>query len=84
MYIEDDLWERLQLRARLEKTTISELLRVAAREKYGCDDREQRAAAMQAIVGIWKDRDDLGDTEEYIRNLRRGERRKKMLESVLK
>jgi ABC-type multidrug transport system ATPase subunit len=81
MYIEDDLWEILHAKAQLDKTTVSDLLRTAAREKYACD-AEQRATAMMAIVGMWKDRDDLGDTEEYIRNLRRGDRRRKMLASI--
>jgi len=31
---------------------------------------EERRAAMMAIVGLWKDRTDLPDTETYIRNLR--------------
>lgn len=81
MYIEDDLMEALQVQARLEKTTVSDLLRTAAREKY-LGSREQRAAAMMAIVGMWRDREDIGDTEEYIRNLRRGDRRKKMLKTA--
>lgn len=29
---------------------------------------------MRAIVGLWADRDDIGDTEEYIRNMRRDTR----------
>jgi hypothetical protein len=34
------------------------------------DKFEERRAAMMAIVGLWKDRTDLPDTETYIRNLR--------------
>jgi hypothetical protein len=33
---------------------------------------EERRAAMAAIVGLWKDRTDLPETEAYIRNLRKG------------
>ena len=33
---------------------------------------EERRAAMTAIVGLWKDRADLPETETYIRNLRKG------------
>ena len=35
---------------------------------------EERRAAMMGIVGLWKDRTDLPDTETYIRNLRGGTR----------
>jgi hypothetical protein len=35
---------------------------------------EERRAAMMGIVGLWKDRTDLPDTETYIRNLRGGKR----------
>ena len=35
---------------------------------------EERKAAMMGIVGLWKDRTDLPDTETCIRNLRNGTR----------
>ena len=34
MYLEDDLWSALHARARAEKTTVSELVRNAIRERY--------------------------------------------------
>ena len=40
---------------------------------------EERRAAMMAIVGLWKDRTDLPDTETYIRNLRGGTRLKRLI-----
>jgi len=41
---------------------------------------EERKAAMMGIVGLWKDRTDLPDTETYVRNLRKGTRLKKLHE----
>jgi hypothetical protein len=38
------------------------------------DQFDERRAAMMGIVGLWKDRTDLPDTETYIRNLRNGSR----------
>jgi hypothetical protein len=38
------------------------------------DQLEERRAAMMGIVGLWKDRTDLPDTETYVRNLRKGRR----------
>jgi len=39
---------------------------------------EERKAAMMGIVGLWKDRTDLPDTETYVRNLRKGARLKRL------
>jgi hypothetical protein len=37
-------------------------------------DREERRQAMMAIVGLWADREDIGDSVEYVRELRRSNR----------
>jgi ribbon-helix-helix CopG family protein len=70
LYLDDDLWNALHTRARSERTSISDLVRRAVRERY-LGNLDERRAAMEAIVGIWKDRTDLPDsTEEYVRSLR--------------
>jgi Arc/MetJ family transcription regulator len=76
LYLDDDLWQALHTRAAIEKTTVSDLVRTAARERY-LGDQEKRRAAMMAIVGLWKDRTDLPDTETYVRNLRDDDRMKR-------
>jgi hypothetical protein len=40
---------------------------------------EKRKAALMAVVGLWKDRTDLPDTETYIRNPRNGFRLKRLI-----
>ncbi|MGA2851857.1 MAG: CopG family transcriptional regulator [Terracidiphilus sp.] len=77
LYLDDDLWAALHAKALREKTTISELVRKAARERY-IYTPEQRRADMMAAVGIWKDRTDLPDTEAYIRNLRDDDRMERL------
>lgn len=59
-------------------TTVSELTRQALREKYS-DPAANRRDAMEAVIGIWKDRKDIVRTEDYIRQLRTGTRRSRML-----
>ena len=54
-------------------TTISALVREAARERY-LGNLEERRKAMEALVGIWKDRTGLPDSTEYVRSLRRDTR----------
>jgi hypothetical protein len=57
----------------LEGATISELVRVAVRERY-MGNLEERRAAMLGVVGLWKDRAGLADTESFIRDLRDDDR----------
>lgn len=77
MYLDDDLWQALHARARSEGTTISELVRRAARDTY-LSDREERKKAMQGMVGIWQDRPEFRDSTAYVRRLRRGTRMKRL------
>jgi Arc/MetJ family transcription regulator len=73
LYLDEDLWTTLRLRSRQEGTTVSELVRKAVRERY-LGKSDERKRAMQAFVGIRKDRSDMNDPESYIRELRRGSR----------
>lgn len=77
LYLDEDLWQVLHARARREDTTVSDLVRQAVRERY-LGSLASRKAAMQAAVGIWKDRADIGDTEDYVRGLRGGTRLKRL------
>jgi hypothetical protein len=77
LYLDDDLWEVLHARARGEGTTISELVRQAARERY-LGKLEERKRAMQAIVGIRKNRPEFQDSDAYIRALRRDNRTERL------
>jgi len=73
LFLDDDLWDVLRARAREEGTTVSDLVRQAARERY-LGKLEERRQAMQALVGIRKDRSELSDSVEYVRRLRHGRR----------
>ena len=77
MYLDDQLWGALHARARREKTTVSELVRQAVRERY-FGDREQRRAAMQGFAGIRNSHAESGDGTEEIRRLRQGSRLDKL------
>jgi len=73
LYLDDDLWNVLRTQARGQGTTVSDLVRQAARERY-LGKLDQRRQAMQAFVGIRKDRSEMSDAVEYVRGLRRGTR----------
>jgi hypothetical protein len=73
LYLDDQLWGALHARARREKTTVSELVRQAVRDRY-LGDREQRSVAMQGFVGVRKSRAQGVDSVEEVRRLRGGSR----------
>ncbi len=77
LYLDEILWDRLRTEARARHTTVSDLVRKALREKY-VSSFERRRKAMEAVVGIWKDRTDLPDTDEYIRSMRRNTRAERL------
>ena len=73
LYLDEHLWNALHAQARARKTTVSELVREAVRERY-LGKREERSKAMQAFVGIRRDRTEPLDSVEYVRRLRGGRR----------
>ena len=73
LYLDEDAWRILHQRAQSGKTTVSELVRQAVRERY-LGDNVKRRKAMQAFIGIRKDRPEFSDVEGYVRALRRGRR----------
>jgi len=76
--LSDEIWEILSVRSREQGITIPELVHQALREKYGSSSVGRRKA-MQAVVGLWKNREDLPDTDTYVRRLRKGKRRAKKI-----
>jgi hypothetical protein len=78
LYLDDDLWKLVHTRAKQSGVTISELVREALRERY-CEARVSRQVAFENVIGLWKDRSDLGETEDYVRALRRGTRLKRFV-----
>jgi len=73
LYLDEDLWNALHARAHTQKTTVSELVREAVRERY-LGKRDERMKAMQQFAGIRRERSEPADAVEYVRNLRRGGR----------
>ena len=73
LYLEQDLWKALHVQSKQSGVSVSELVRQTLREHF-VKSAERRKAAMQALVGIWKDRTDLPSTETYVRSLRKGRR----------
>lgn len=73
LYLDDQLWNALHTQARSRKTSISELVREAIRERY-LGNHEERRKAMQDFVGSRKDPPGAPDAVTYIQDLRRSRR----------
>ena len=73
LYLDEQLWGALHARARSERTTVSELVRQAVRERY-FGDLDRRRAAMQSFVGIRTANSEGQDARLEVRHLRRGGR----------
>ena len=77
LYLNEDTWKALHIRARQQRTSISELVRQAVRDQYGRSSASRRQA-MRELVGIWKDRRDVRNSSAYVRHLRKGSRLKRI------
>ena len=73
LYIEEDVWKVLAIRAKQSHSTISDLVRQTLREKY-LNGTSNRKEALLAGVGLWKDRNEIPAAETYIRRLRKDDR----------
>ena len=77
LYLDEDILKVLHIHSRQLRTSVSNLVRQAIRDRYGSSPAN-RSRAMQALVGVWRDRNDLPDTGKYVRQLRKGKRLSKI------
>ena len=77
LYLDDEMHARLSRLARQQGRTLSEIVREALVRVYGGARRSEELRTLEAIAGLWRDRTDLGGTDEYVRGLRRDTRRRR-------
>lgn len=70
LYLDEPIHRRLQVLARRQGRTVSDLVRDALVRVYGAPEADERAATLRGIEGLWRDRDDIADSSEYVRRLR--------------
>ena len=75
LYLDEAIHRRLSVLARKQGRTLSALVRDALARTYGAPGADQRRASLHAVEGLWRDRKDIADTDEYVRHLRRNTRR---------
>jgi len=77
LYLEDAMHARLRDLARKQGRTLSDLVREALLRAYGEGGTDRRLSTLREVSGLWRDRDDLGETDAYVRRLRHGTRRRR-------
>ena len=75
IYLDDRQRRKLDQVAKRTSRTVSDLIREAIDSRYAASPREDFLEALRAgTFAVWKKRRDLGDTQSYVRGLRRGSR----------
>lgn len=75
IYLDDRQRRKLDRVAKRTRRTISDLIREAIDARYGATPKEDFIQGLKTgAFGVWKDRSDLGSTDGYVSNLRRGRR----------
>ena len=71
LYLDEAIHRRLRKLATKQGRTISDLVREALVRTYAVPDADEHERTLRAIEGLWRDRNDLGSTDAYVRRLRR-------------
>ena len=74
IYIDEKEWNVLKELASKKQKSVSDLIRLAIRKIYFGRQKFDLTRAIDGISGIWADREI--DSEDYIRNLRKGNRKR--------
>ena len=74
IYLSTEQWETLHALSFRTHQSMSDLIRAALDRKYLCAGPSSFEASVREAFGIWKGRDDIGDTAAYVRGLRKGTR----------
>lgn len=74
LYLDEEMSRLLTAESRRRATTVSALVREAVTAAYGRRATDEGHSIIHRLAGVWVDRDDLGESEEFVRSLRRSAR----------
>lgn len=75
LYLDQEAHRVLNTLSRQVKKTVSELVREAIAEKYGDKTGVDKLQLVKALAGLWKERKDLRNSEQWVRRQRKDTRR---------
>lgn len=74
IYLSESQWRDLSIISGYENKSISELIRKAISKVYNNKDKDRFINALSNVEGLWKDRKDIGKTEDFLRKIRKDNR----------
>jgi len=74
LYLDEEMSRLLTAESRRRGTTVSALVREAVATTYGRRTSDEGRAIIHRLAGVWAGRNDLGETDELVRSLRRSTR----------
>jgi hypothetical protein len=74
LYLDEEMSRLLTAESRRRGTTVSALVREAVGATYGRRTSDEGHALIHRLAGVWADRNDLADTESFLRGVRRSTR----------
>lgn len=74
IYLSTEQWNTLHAMSFRTHQSLSDLIRAALDRKYLRSRPSNFESAVRAAFGIWKDRNNIGDTMTYVRALRKDTR----------
>jgi len=80
VFLDDAMHALLRALASQQGRSVSALVREALARVFGPRDMDDQMRNWKAIEGLWRDRKDIGSTREYVRNLRKDTRRRRIWE----
>jgi hypothetical protein len=75
LYLDARMHRRLRALADRQGRTVSDLVRDALVRAYGPTRADERLTTLDGMTGLWRDREDLGAADAYVRQMRRDTRR---------
>ena len=78
LYLDEDIWKALHIQSRQRRTSISELVRIAVRDRYGASQTNRRPGDESNRRYVEGNREDLSDADAYVRQLRKGKGLKRL------
>ncbi|MEK9148978.1 MAG: CopG family transcriptional regulator, partial [Candidatus Desantisbacteria bacterium] len=74
IYLLDDQWRYMNVVSKQEKKSIASLIRFAIDKIFIQERKADFTKALHNAAGIWADREDLQDTQGFIRGIRKDSR----------
>ena len=74
IYLTEEEWKVLSQRAKKEHTTVSSIIRINIDRAFLERPEFDFDRVLERVFGLWKKREDIPSTNQYLRQIRKGKR----------